>query len=163
MRKAESSLCQMRPSRAGSSGVWSYRIALCAISAYLVLGLGRSCAADFEVSCPATLPPASGHLPGLPAEWTVVTYPLPINLASLGVGNEHYGDKRADHEERLPNGDLYRTWSFDRGTSIHFVLCQYSYTPVQLTQKIPPDIKSCQHLYRADRKLVKLEKIMCDR
>ncbi len=163
MLKAEPIVCQIRPSRARLGGAWSYRIALCAIGAYLVLRSGRSYAADFEASCPATLPTLSGHLPGLPSEWTVVTYPFPLKLAGLGVGDEHYQDIRADHEERLPNGDLLRTWSFDGGTSTRFVLCQYSYTSVQLTQKIPPDIQTCQHVYRADRKLAIFEKITCDR
>jgi len=139
------------------------RIALCVISICFVLGSGRSYAADFEVSCPGTLPPLSGHLPGLPAGWDLVTNVLPIDLLGIGVGDERGSDERPNHMERLPNGDFLKTWSFDRITFAPYVLCGYLRTQVQLAQKIPPDIKNCQSHYRSDRNLVKLETITCSR
>ncbi len=138
-------------------------VALWVLSICFVLGSGGSYAADFEVSCPATLPPLSGHLPGLPAEWDVVTSVLPLDLAGPLIGDVRGDDDRANHEERLPNGDILKTWSFDRVTFVPYVHCLYFYTKVLLVQKIPPDIKSCQSLWRADPKLAKLEEITCSR
>lgn len=128
-----------------------------------VIASCSSNAADFEVSCPATLPPLSGHLPELPAGWDVVTSVLPLDLAGSLIGDERGSAERPDRIEHLPNGEMLKTWSFDRATFTPYVLCLYFYTQVLLIQKIPPDMKSCQSLWRADPKLAKFEKITCSR
>ena len=114
----------------------------------------------FEAVCPTVLPRISGHMAGVPAEWTVVSGAFPNSLQTLAVGDKIEGMARGDREDSLPNGDVLMTWRIEHDYS-PYVICSYFYTPVWLALKIPDNMASCQYVSRHDEKAREVEPLKC--
>ncbi len=131
-----------------------------------VCGLVSACKStpdSFEANCPATLPQASGHMDGVPPEWTVATgvSPSGAGFNTLGLGDRVFsGIIFPDRRDRLANGDVLLKWIISIGDS-PYMLCRYNYTTILLARKIPDNMKSCQYLSRQDEKARQTEKLKC--
>jgi hypothetical protein len=97
------------------------------------------------LECPASIK-VSQTLLEMPSGWRLFQQDSPHYLSSIEI----FDGPPEEHASLKPDrqSDQTATWSF-QGKSIHYIVCRYSYTTIQLTRALPTSVKRCSVSYNA--------------